>query len=229
MESECEKAKLLPERGPGTPERPSVKSFQSLVGSLLWVARCNRPYIAYAVHRATRHSHAPTEQGMNITRRILRYLAGTAGLKLHMKRATGCENVELLSYTDADYAADKSTRKSVSGALMLVAGMPVGWQVKQQSSVVLSTAETEFVSAAMGVKELLVVKNILDKIELSVKMPMRMMIDNQAAIKQIEKEATSSSQNHVDVKLKFIQDTSEKGMVQPEYVCTKVMLTNALT
>ena len=35
-------------------------------------------------------------------------------------------NVELMSYTDADYAADKSTRKSVSGALMLVAGMPVG-------------------------------------------------------------------------------------------------------
>ena len=50
LESECEEAKLLPERGPGTPERPSAKSFQSLVGSLLWVDRWSRSDIAYAVH-----------------------------------------------------------------------------------------------------------------------------------------------------------------------------------
>ena len=124
---------------------------------------------------------------MKIARYILWYLAGTAGLKLHMKGATGSESVELLSYTDADYAADyaadKCTRKSVSGTLMLVVGMPVGWQVKQQSFVALSTAEAEFVSAAMGVKELLGVKNLLDKIGVGVKMPMRMMMENQAAIK----------------------------------------------
>ena len=31
------------------------------------------------------------------------------------------------------------------------------------------------------------------------------------------------------VKLKFIRDTSEKGMVQPEYVCTKEILADVLT
>ena len=37
----------------------TINSFQSLVGSLLWVARCSRPDIAFAVHKATRQTHAP--------------------------------------------------------------------------------------------------------------------------------------------------------------------------
>ncbi|CAI5704014.1 unnamed protein product [Peronospora effusa] len=45
--------------GPG---RPTIKSLQSLVGSLLWVSRCTRPDIAIAVHKATRYTHEPREQ-----------------------------------------------------------------------------------------------------------------------------------------------------------------------
>ena len=33
---------------------PTIKAFQALVGSLLWVARCTRPDVAFAVHKATR-------------------------------------------------------------------------------------------------------------------------------------------------------------------------------
>ena len=33
---------------------PSIRQFQSLVGSLLWIARCTRPDIAFAIHKATR-------------------------------------------------------------------------------------------------------------------------------------------------------------------------------
>lgn len=40
-----------------TMSSPTIKDFQSLVGSLLWVARCMRPNIAFAVHKATRQTH----------------------------------------------------------------------------------------------------------------------------------------------------------------------------
>ena len=95
-------AKALPTHGAGTAERPATKSFQSLVGSLLWIARCSRPDIAFAVLRATRRSHAPSEYDMKLARRILRYLAGTTGMKLYMGGVSSTSDVQLTSFTDAD-------------------------------------------------------------------------------------------------------------------------------
>ncbi|CAH0482852.1 unnamed protein product [Peronospora belbahrii] len=40
--------------------KQSVKSFQSLVGSLLRIAKCTRPGISFAVHKTTRQKHNPT-------------------------------------------------------------------------------------------------------------------------------------------------------------------------
>uniref|UniRef100_A0AAV1VL46 Reverse transcriptase Ty1/copia-type domain-containing protein n=1 Tax=Peronospora matthiolae TaxID=2874970 RepID=A0AAV1VL46_9STRA len=48
----------LPARGASG--EPSLSAFQSLVGSLLWIARCTRPDICFAVHKATRQTHKPT-------------------------------------------------------------------------------------------------------------------------------------------------------------------------
>ena len=84
LDSEAKSAEVLPSKGPGTPEFTTVKSFQSLVGSLLWILRCSRPDISYEVHRATHSIQALTTKDMKIARSILRYLAGTAELKLLM-------------------------------------------------------------------------------------------------------------------------------------------------
>ena len=37
-----------------------VKAFQSLVGILIWIARCTRPEICFAVHNVIRKMHQPT-------------------------------------------------------------------------------------------------------------------------------------------------------------------------
>uniref|UniRef100_A0AAV1VL30 Polyprotein n=1 Tax=Peronospora matthiolae TaxID=2874970 RepID=A0AAV1VL30_9STRA len=107
--------------------------------------------------------------------------------------------------------------------------MPVGWQVENQYSVALSTAESKFVAADFGAKELLGVKNCFREMNVSVKLPIQMMVDNQAAIKQIYNEATSSAQKHVDVKMKFIRDTSSKSIVKPGYIATIEMIADLLT
>ena len=39
----------------------TIRKFQSLAGSLLWLSRCTRPDISFAVHRLTRKTHQPTK------------------------------------------------------------------------------------------------------------------------------------------------------------------------
>ena len=52
-------------------EHASVKAFQSLVGSLLWIACCTLPDICFAVYRATSHTHRPTLKDWKMAKRIL--------------------------------------------------------------------------------------------------------------------------------------------------------------
>jgi hypothetical protein len=55
----------------------SVRVFQSITGSLLWLARCTRPDGLFAVHKMTRKTHAPTKSDWKSMVKTLRYLKQT--------------------------------------------------------------------------------------------------------------------------------------------------------
>lgn len=210
---------LLPTIGPGTPEYPTIRSFQSLLGSLLWVVRC----ISFAVHKASRRAHAPTVADFKAAKRIARYLAGSASLKLHMGASDGTDATTPLvldTYTDADYAAEHRDRKSISGGIIRLNGMLVGWHCRKQTAMALSTAEAEYVAGSVGAKELLGLRELTCKLSFGVRLPMTMHMDNQEAIRQIENETSSSQAKHVNVCLKFLNDYCTKGVLKPTYVGT---------
>uniref|UniRef100_A0AAV1V4Q8 Uncharacterized protein n=1 Tax=Peronospora matthiolae TaxID=2874970 RepID=A0AAV1V4Q8_9STRA len=56
--------------------------------------------------------------------------------------------------------------------------MPVSWQVKQQSAAVQYTVEDEFVEAAVGVKELIGGRKLLEEIGVQVELPMKALVYN---------------------------------------------------
>ena len=139
------------------------------------------------------------------------------------------DGVELTALTDADYGADKDSRKAISGATTHMNGMLVSWHCKQQGAVALSTAEAEFVAGAIGTKELLGLRELVIEFGTNVKEPMAVKIDNQAAIKQITNEATNSASKHVDIKIKFVRDVAKRGLIKPEYVNTKDNIADLMT
>ncbi|KAE8877445.1 hypothetical protein PF005_g6501 [Phytophthora fragariae] len=137
--------------------------------------------------------------------------------------------IKLACYTDADFGGDKLDRKSVSGAVLSVNGMIVGWMCKKQGAVALSTAEAEFVAASCGGQELLGLKELLSELGMALQLPLTLYMDNQAAIKQVQNEASSSRAKHVDVRLKFLQDYAAKEIIEPTYVETGEMIADLFT
>jgi hypothetical protein len=221
---------LLPETESANGEMPSIRQFQSLIGSLLWIARCTRPDIAFAVHRASCRSHAPTVTDYAAAKRVARYLKGTKELKLHMRpNGKASSTIKIECFTDADFAADKSDRKSISAGAVFANGMLVSWHCKKQTAVALSTAEAEFVSGSVGAREALGLRELVQEFGFRVELPMPLWIDNQAGIKQIENESSSSESKHVDVKLKFIRDFAAKRVLKPQYLATSDMIADLLT
>ena len=184
---------------------PSIKNLQSLVGSLLWVARCTRPDVTFAVHKAMRQTHQPRVHDWKLAKRIARYLKGTQRLKMKMEtRVEDRDLPTLKSYSDADFASGKQDRKSLTESVILLNGMSLSWSAKKQGGVSLSTMEAEFVDAAEASRELIGVREMLDEVGMAPALPMLIHVDNQAAIKQLEGEAPSIKAKHVDVRLKFV-------------------------
>uniref|UniRef100_A0AAV1UQN3 Integrase catalytic domain-containing protein n=1 Tax=Peronospora matthiolae TaxID=2874970 RepID=A0AAV1UQN3_9STRA len=209
---------------------PTVKSFQSLVGSLLWIARCTRPDVAFAVHKATRQTHAPRLKDWKLAKRIARYLKGTTALKLIMTPVHDASSpITLEAYSDADYAADKSDRKSLTGSVVLVNGMAVSWASRKQGGVTLSTMEAEFVAASETARELLGIREMLGEVGMAPELTMTLHVDNQAAIRQLDGEATSMKAKHIDVRVKFVCDFVRRGVIKAQYVHTDEQLADALT
>ncbi|CEG42924.1 integrase [Plasmopara halstedii] len=63
------------------------------------------------------------------------------------------EKVDFQGHSDADWVGAHTDRKSISGYAFVLIGGPVNWGSKKQSSVSLSTSETENIALTLAVQE----------------------------------------------------------------------------
>ena len=218
-------SEVLPKDG-----KVSIKSFQSLVGSLLWICRRTRPDISFVVHKATRRTHAPKQVDWNLAKRIARYLKGSKHMKLHMGTSKNANtSTTIKAYSDSDYAGSKDDRKSTTGGVVLMNGMVLNWICKKQGGVSLSTMEAEFYATSKIEVEMLGFRELIQEVGLRVERPMVLLMDNQAAIKMISSMEGSSKMKHVDIRLKYIVSKLKDGEIDANYVPTQDMLADLLT
>ena len=84
------------------------------------------------MHKATRQTHQPRLHDLKLAKKIARYLKGTCEYNLRMEMMKLSDGVFYLeSYSDADFAADKSARKSLTGGIIRVNELPVGLKEKK--------------------------------------------------------------------------------------------------
>ena len=81
--------------------------YQSVVGSLMYLATCTRPDIAYAVGMLARFSSKPNQSHWVAAKRVLQYLKGTMNFGLFYKGGSG-----VVGYSDADWGGGTWTTES---------------------------------------------------------------------------------------------------------------------
>ena len=87
---------------------------------------CTRPDNAYAVRLVSQALDTPTKRQWKMVKRNFRYLKETEAMKLlYSSKAFG----NLMVYSDADFAGDKSTRMSHTGVVCLHNGTAISWTV----------------------------------------------------------------------------------------------------
>ena len=73
-------------------------------------------------------------------------------------------------------------KRSTSGYCTFVFGNLVTWRSKKQSVVARSSAEAELRAIALGICEVLWLKQLLEEFEVVVEQPLRIYCDNKATI-----------------------------------------------
>ena len=123
--------------------------YQSMVGSLLYIAMGTRPDIAQAVGAVSKFCSNPTEAHKIAVKRIFRYLKKTMNLALKYCK----DEKPVTGFSDADWGGDLDDRRSTTGNVFLLAGGAVSWLSKKQAVVALSTSEAEYVALSLAAQE----------------------------------------------------------------------------
>ena len=91
--------------------------------------------------------HAPRTTHLDVVNKIIRYLKGSPGQGIWMKKNN---TNKILAYSDADWAGKIKTCKSTSGSVFLVNGCSVSWASKHQDLVTLSSTKAEYMAATQA-------------------------------------------------------------------------------
>ncbi len=125
---------------------------------------------------------------------------------------------DLVCYSDSDYAGDPDSRRSVSGFILYVKGVPISWRSKAQRSVTLSSSEAEWVALSEAIKEIMFVLQLLENMKIKVKLPVTVRVDNVGAIFMSKNISTSNRTKHVDIRTKYVNEYVEDGIIKIIFV-----------
>ena len=158
-----------------------------------------------------------------------RYSLSTSDLKLVYKRQNlENKNFVISIYTDADWAADNTNRKSYQSYILFLNDKPIIWSCSKQSVVATSSFESEYLSLAEGIKAGLYIRNLLSEI-VEIETPIQLYVDNQAAKAFAESDGCNNRTKHVDIRLHFVRDYISKGQFFINYVKSADNVADLLT
>ena len=202
--------------------------YASAIGSIMYAQVYTRPDIAFVVGMLGRYQSNPGLDHWKAAKKVLRYLQGTKDYMLMYRRT---DNLEVIGYSDSDFAGCDDSRKSTSGYIFMLASGAISWRSAKQSLIATSTMEVEFVSCFEATSHGVWLKSFISGLRLvdSISKPLRIYCDNSAAVFLAKNNKSGSRSKHIDIKYLAIRERVKENKVVIEHVSTELMIADPLT
>ena len=192
------------------PDEILLKSYQQLVGSLLYLATNTRPDVAYTVGMLCRCMGKPSDELLDAARRALAYLHRTRTLGLRFE----CDKRAPYGMSDSDWAVKHST----TGWVFMLHRAAISWGSKKQKCVALSSCEAEIMAGSDAAKEAVHLGRLSEALDLKDSDPMDLFMDNQSAIAIAYNPEMHQRTKHIDRRHFFIRELVEDMKLRVPYV-----------
>ena len=152
-------------------------------------------------------------------KRLGRYLKGFP--RIVQKFPWQDEGLGLRVYTDADWGGCKTTRKNISGGVVMRGGHCIKFRAKTQSSITLSTAEAELTALVKGACEAKGIAHVMNDMTGKDGGKIGVYTDASAAMWMVQRQGTGKTR-HIDVGMLWIQQNVKQGEVKVDKVASKM-------
>lgn len=200
-------------------------TYRSMVGGLQYLT-LTRPDLAFSVNQVCQFLQNPRTSHLQAVKRIFRYIKGTLDYGLHFQKS---RSLSLVAFSDADWAGDPTTRRSISGTCVLFGGNIVSWSAKKQPTVARSSAESEYRSLANATADLGWFCCLLRELGVVISSPPLILCDNQSAIQMSRNTISNFRSRHIDIDYHFIRELVARGALSVTYVPSSDQLADVFT
>lgn len=141
------------------------------------------------------------------------------------------DNLDVIGYSDSDFAGCVDSRKSTSGYIFMMADGAISWRSTKQTLVDTSTMEAEFVSCFEATSHGVWLKSFIYGFRImdSVSKPLKIFCDNSAAVFMAKNNKSGSRSKHIDIKYLVIGERVKVKIVVINHISTHLMIADPLT
>ncbi|XP_074266280.1 secreted RxLR effector protein 161-like [Silene latifolia] len=180
----------------------------------------------YGASLLSRFMQDPSQNHFGEAKRLLRYIRDTTNFGIKYEKSP---RIKLFGYCDSDWGGCVDDMKSTSGyAFSLGSGM-FSWSSKKQKSVAQSSAEAEYISAAIATSQAIWLRRILEDIGEAQKDATTIFCDNKSAIAMAKNPVYHSRSRHIAIKHHFIREAIEEGEIELNYCKSEEQVADIFT
>ncbi|GKD24683.1 hypothetical protein Tco_1230897, partial [Tanacetum coccineum] len=203
----------------------NIIGYQKLIGKLIYLTNTMSD-VSYVVHCLSLFMHSPLRSRLRIAFKILRYLRGSPGLRIHIVKDS---SIVLRAYSDAYWAKCVVTRKSVTWYCVSMNGYLVSWKSKKQNTLSKSSTEAENRALASVTSEVILVLKILKDMECENLLHVSLYCDSNSTIKIAANPIFHGRTKHLEIDLHFVREIFLSGIVKTVKVDSANQIVDILT
>ena len=202
--------------------------YSSAIGSLMYAQVCTRPDIAFIVGMLGIYLSNPGMDHWKAAKRVMRYLQRTKEYMLTYRRS---DQLEIIGYSDSDFAGCQDSRRSTSGYIYMLAGGAISWRSAKQTLVASSTMAAEFVACYEASNQGIWLRNFVTGLRIleGVERPLKIFCDNKSAVLYSNNNRSSTKSKHIDIKFLVVKERVQSGQISIEHIGTNSMIADPLT
>ncbi|CAI7910951.1 unnamed protein product [Closterium sp. NIES-54] len=171
-------------------------SYPELVGCLMYLMTCTRPYLAYPLSLLARYVAPGKHQKVHwdAAKRLLRYLCSTSGMGIMLG---GPARVVLTGHADASWVDNLATQRLSQGYTVSLGSGSVSWRSTRSSSVLSSSCEAEIYAGAMAAQELQWLTYLLTDLGEAHRSPPVLYVNNKAMLALCQEHRLEHRMKHI--------------------------------